>query len=1822
MGDHQGDGQNGASGNSGGGGRIKIYHGTTYSNTASIQRSGYCWGTYVSQYLPATTVSTNPSGLEVIVDGSTYTAPVTFYWLPGTNHTISVNSPQYSGMNRYTWSSWSDGGGQTHSITSPSSDWTVTANFNCQYHLVFEAYTTTSGTDLSSSNYATLTLDGTPHSVWDGNPYDVWVACGSSHNYSFSSTSSSSGSTHRWYCSSPPSGMISAGDTIRAYYAEQWWLEVDENGHSSPCPGVEGWYNHGTSAQACVNDSIVTGVGGTRYVFSHWSGDATGTNNSASSSISMTAARTAVANWNSEYRVAFCAQTVVGAPLTSSNYATVTVDGSPHSVWDGNCYAFWAAEGTIHPYSYGFNSSASSSTHRWFCPVPPSGTISGADSIVADYREQWWLEVDENGYSSPCIGSEGWYDNGSIAYGCMNDSIIYDGETRHIFNTWTGDATGTNSSQSTAMTMNNTHTVVANWTTQHRLTLTYSGTPIAPTLTGAGWHNEGTTVPISTDEFVWDDGIRYDFVQWTGAPVTEPTNFSTDITMDAPYTANAEYTLAGAQFITRTNGGPDTVRVDGLWYNSPCTLFVSLGSSHEIFVDSIAMFDTDGRYRFIGWEDGISTVLRNITVNSGTTFTADFVTDYYITVDANGHGTPSGEGWYESGTEATVQIDSVADSTGQQRFVFDGWTGDQYTGTDNPATFTVTGGAIEQAQWLHQYHFQVFSEYDDPVPPVGECWLEAGTEQNGSVTSPDTINHMTCIGYMGTGPLSSGGGTSFNFTVTDSASVTWLWIEQLKLIVHNPVVGVETLYFDQGTEVIHSVPCTSYSGTDTRYICQGWTGSGSVPAEGDTCSTTFTIWEDSEIWWEYETEHTFTVNNPDGYDAPEPAVGTHWYSEGSYILAYVTSPDDSAYVLGWTGTGSLSDGYGDTASFVLDEPSSITWNWVTVSDTGEIVTLMVFSVYGYPVPSGVNYFPIGTELTCYVQDSVWGGGEWRYCRGWLGGGSVPDSGETSTVTFTIEEDSWIVWQWSGPITYPLTVNNPGGYDAPEPPEGTHYYSEGAEVTASVTSPDGWYFCTGWIGGGSVPDSGSGTSVSFAIMEPSEITWQWEYWTGAVCTLWVYSPFGSPTPTGMTVYPEGTIITATVEESVYVDDEWHYCTGWIGEGSVLPSGSSNSTSFTIDENTTITWIWDGIVRYSLEIYSEFDDPIPPNGIHWYEAGTYVTGNVTSPDDTMICTGFIGTGSAPDTSPATTFEFTIDEHSSVTWQWIHISDAVILTVTSPYGSPEPPVGEYYYPSGTVIHASVEDTIYETGTRHICTGWEGMGSVPVEGDTNQFTFTIETNSEINWQFLTQHRIGIGYTGCSGATPTQSGDGWYDEGSVATLTTDSVISYAGTLFVFDRWSGLSDADSFSHNLNFIVNEPESAVAVYGTGIIVTFMKNPRQDWGGFIIDGDTVIGVDSLTYYWARGSNHIIKATNPDYSGDTIRYSFTRWDDSPELTRTVGPLESDTTFIANYQLEYVCRVTKDPVADTFGMIIIGPELFEGAESGNAELWFIPGEIIRVQVSGCDMSADEMYKFDFLHWEDGSTGTIRFDTLDTPKQHLASYDGKVKIRVMKSPSGDHYGWIRIADSMFYYTSIAANWVSYDEPDTIEVSALDYISDGDTAYVFDYWSDGGARAHTVTCTEPTSFVAYYDFMVVNIAVCMENDTINFDTMSVTETKTTELDSAPVITNCGNFPLDYGLSVYDPSGAWFPAYLPDFDVFSLRARFEDMSTTMPIFQPVWDGVKNTRTWATDTYFGPFGNNIPASQQLRLWLQLVAPTMSSVYEDRQLLITILYFRPYMP
>jgi len=132
------------------------------------------------------TVTTSPGGLQITVDGTAYTAPKTFSWAVGSSHTIALSSPQNgSSGTRYVFSSWSDSGAQSHTITAPSASTTYTANFTTRYSLT---------TAVTPSGGGTISPSGTN---WYNSGQSVSVSATASSGYTFSSWSGDlSGSTN------------------------------------------------------------------------------------------------------------------------------------------------------------------------------------------------------------------------------------------------------------------------------------------------------------------------------------------------------------------------------------------------------------------------------------------------------------------------------------------------------------------------------------------------------------------------------------------------------------------------------------------------------------------------------------------------------------------------------------------------------------------------------------------------------------------------------------------------------------------------------------------------------------------------------------------------------------------------------------------------------------------------------------------------------------------------------------------------------------------------------------------------------------------------------------------------------------------------------------------------------------------------------------------------------------------------------------------------------------------------------------------------------------------------------------------------------------------------------------------------------------------------------------------------------------------------------------------------------------------------------------------------------------------------------------------
>ena len=333
---------------------------TTQTSTTTTSTSTTTTTSSTSTTLsPATvsiTLTASPSG-SIVVDGTTYTSQQTFTWIPGSSHTITANSPvQGDSGTQYVWASWADGGDQSRTITTPSSDTAYLANYQTQYQVTYSQ----TGCSLPVSMPAT-----------------EWVNGGGSAVGVFPSTVTfSDGKTQCLLQNASPPGPINAPSALAATYKTQYYLTAAS---SYGNPTGQGWYDAGSTATFAVT-SPASGGAGTQYTFTGWASSDTGgyTGADASHSSTVNSPITETASWKTQWQVTFAVNPSPGGTVTVNGQPSATAwydDGAVINVQasDNTGYAFSSWSGDVASITLA-NSSSSSTTV----------TIHGTGTITAN----------------------------------------------------------------------------------------------------------------------------------------------------------------------------------------------------------------------------------------------------------------------------------------------------------------------------------------------------------------------------------------------------------------------------------------------------------------------------------------------------------------------------------------------------------------------------------------------------------------------------------------------------------------------------------------------------------------------------------------------------------------------------------------------------------------------------------------------------------------------------------------------------------------------------------------------------------------------------------------------------------------------------------------------------------------------------------------------------------------------------------------------------------------------------------------------------------------------------------------------------------------------------------------------------------------------------------------------------------------------------------------------------------------------------------------------------------------------------------------------
>jgi len=622
-------------------------------------------------------------------------------------------------------------------------------------------------------------------------------------------------------------------------------------------------------------------------------------------------------------------------------------------------------------------------------------------------------------------------------------------------------------------------------------------------ISGEGWYTESTNVVLTAPTPVPNvTGVRYRFSYWDVDGLSQGIGVNPiTVLMNANHTATAHYVKQ--YYLTVSSSYGATGGAD--WYDDGATAYVT--------VTPLTVSGPSGvQYVFTNWggdATGTTSPSNPIAMNAPKTATANWKTQYYLTVGNGGHGTATGEGWYDAGSGASFSISptTVSGGTGTQ-YVFTGWVGSgtgSYTGPDASRSVTMNNPITENAQWKTQYLVSFrqtgsavapnvnYTADIDPVSAVPfDVWVKAGSqivyEYQGIVLGPTGTRYV----FVGTNPASPQ-------TVNGLLTITGTYKTQYFLTVNTNPAEVLTLnptavsgqgWYDSGdTATVDAVQSVNKVVDQSLYDFRTWAGAtptgvgnkASVLMSGPKTATA-----------NYQLQYKITFNQSGvGSDFPGTVVtidGTNygvvssptlpysfwWDSGSSHSFAFqsplVVTANSKQYV--WTSTTGLSTL--QSGSLTVSGSGSVTGNYKTQ------YYLTVTSPYDSPTPT-TGWLDAGTVTASVTSPSPGPAGTQYICIGWTGTGSVPASGTGLTVTFTLNALSSITWNWK--TQYYLTVKTSPSGIVTIPGEGWYNASVSVSLTApSVVS----YNFTNWDVDG-VSQGAGVTSISVTMNSPHTAT---------------------------------------------------------------------------------------------------------------------------------------------------------------------------------------------------------------------------------------------------------------------------------------------------------------------------------------------------------------------------------------------------------------------------------------------------------------------------------------------------------------------------------------------------------------------------------------------------------------------------------------------------------------------------------------------------------------------------------------------------------------
>lgn len=316
--------------------------------------------------------------------------------------------------------------------------------------------------------------------------------------------------------------------------------------------------------------------------------------------------------------------------------------------------------------------------------------------------------------------------------------------------------------------------------------------------------------------------------------------------------------------------------------------------------------------------------------------------------------------------------------------------------------------------------------------------------------------------------------------------------------------------------------------------------------------------------------------NVDGAAITTPQIFNWVVGSTHTVAANPSVPCGSGCQYAWS---SWSDG--GTQSHQIKVPSTSS---VYAAIFQQQYYLAVDSAHGSSVP-GSGWFNVGATVVPSVSSPVGGGAGTQYvCTGWGGSGSVPPSGSSCFVSFSIDAPSSISWNWKTQYYLTMQVSPPGGGSV-TPSSG--WEDSGANVMVQANT---YSVFSSWSGSGVGSYSGVDNPVNISANGPITETANFIAVTQTLTTN-VASGSGSVSPNCAEGCQEqvGSSVTLTAAPS----SGWVFSSWAVTGASCTANSSSNPCIFAMPNNAvTASAIFSSAP--ALTVFGPMSPPSPPNG----------------------------------------------------------------------------------------------------------------------------------------------------------------------------------------------------------------------------------------------------------------------------------------------------------------------------------------------------------------------------------------------------------------------------------------------------------------------------------------------------------------------------------------------------------------------------------------------------------------------------------------------------